>query len=240
MNQKSLSLRAFTLIELLVVIAIIGILVALVTPAFNKTRDSANATKCAGNLRQIGNAMIAFAGENNGVFPVGITEAPIYYNPTSTGPYAWTQQLDKYLPSNNGTDLRIYQCPTTSSLYSNNKPYSYFNGNHAAYAATGPDTALRQILIQYPSKHLLAGDISSNGLFSATDADKADYTQNPAFAGSMSKMHSGKSNLLFADGHVAGFATFDYSKPAGTAGTDSDTRSVTVWYDKVADYNNNQ
>ena len=73
-------------------------------------------------------------------------------------------------------------------------------------------------------------------MFTPEDADKDDYTQNPAFSGTMSKMHGGKSNILFVDGHVAQFATFDYSKPAGTAGTDSDSRSLTVWYDRVADY----
>ena len=71
----------------------------------------------------------------------------------------------------------------------------------------------------------------------ATDADKDNYTQDPTFDSvnclpRMPKIHNGKANILFADGHVASFSTFDYSK----TGTDSDTRSMTVWYDKVADY----
>jgi prepilin-type N-terminal cleavage/methylation domain-containing protein len=57
--------RGFTLIELLVVIAIIAILVSIILPSMQSARESARATICRTNMRQIGLAMTAYAQANN-------------------------------------------------------------------------------------------------------------------------------------------------------------------------------
>src|SRR5687768_13937714 len=59
----------FTLIELLVVIGIIGVLMAILFPAFKAARLAAIKVQCAANIRQIGSSVIAYAGINKGRFP---------------------------------------------------------------------------------------------------------------------------------------------------------------------------
>ena len=91
--MKNTHSRFFTLIELLVVIAIIAILAAMLMPALQKARETAKASSCKSNLKDLGTCLGMYMTEQDGF-------APIYVG----GP-SWRSLLE-YVPNR-----KIINCP---------------------------------------------------------------------------------------------------------------------------------
>ena len=89
----------FTLVELLVVIGIIALLISILLPALQSARKQADRVKCLSALRQIGNAYLMYANENQQYLPVA---QHLWTNPPAGGmPTArdkrWHDFISKYL-----------------------------------------------------------------------------------------------------------------------------------------------
>ncbi|MHC4191629.1 MAG: prepilin-type N-terminal cleavage/methylation domain-containing protein [Planctomycetota bacterium] len=107
--------NGFTLIELLVVIAIIALLMAILMPALQRVKNQAKQTRCLANLKQIGLAMHAYAGDYDYMLPRAELRpgVAIYTNidmrwPVLFMPYVGglSDNLENY------HEIDIYDCPS--------------------------------------------------------------------------------------------------------------------------------
>ncbi|MCC7291209.1 MAG: prepilin-type N-terminal cleavage/methylation domain-containing protein [Phycisphaerales bacterium] len=108
--------RGFTLIELLVVIAIIALLISILLPSLQSARRQAKSVKCATHMRQVGQAMAVFLGENQSKYP------PAYVYPyDAAGNYDYLRQDEAhpfgylhwswFLYDSGKADAEAFTCP---------------------------------------------------------------------------------------------------------------------------------
>jgi prepilin-type N-terminal cleavage/methylation domain-containing protein len=105
-RRRARSRLGFTLIELLVVISIIAVLVSLISPAVQSAREAARRTQCLNNIRNLGLAVVNFAGASGDKYPL-LESSPFNgtvrmgTNGYSTATYnpgmSWAAQLIGYL-----------------------------------------------------------------------------------------------------------------------------------------------
>jgi len=191
----------FTLIELLVVIAIIAILAGMLMPVLSSARETARATQCLGNQKQISMMLGLYADNSRGWLPVPVGMARYEENGGRVG---WINQLRRFKIA----EKKSFRCPLEqkrdfSYSLNSHEPYMRvlrWNGwtmSQLAQAQTGPS---RIILVEE----------SPFDLFADGDCDQDNYTQNtsPDVSGAPER-HSGFT-LAFADGHCAKVKHYDF------------------------------
>ncbi|MDR3634875.1 MAG: DUF1559 domain-containing protein [Isosphaeraceae bacterium] len=123
--------RGFTLIELLVVISIIALLVGLLLPAVQRSREAARQATCRNNLKQIGLALAHYADAKGGFPPGYVSSWTNQGNDTGPG-WGWgamilpfleqqplfdaisftTQIQDPSQQTARMTSLKVFLCPS--------------------------------------------------------------------------------------------------------------------------------
>ena len=151
----------FTLIELLVVIAIIAILAAILFPVFARAREKARETRCLSNVKQLGMALLMYAGDHEGAFPLVTGNSSVIPSPKPN-----MTALVSYTDS----EYNVFKCPSdTANRPAGTNPCSY------AFAAVGTEyypigtygwingsgvVTNSRSTFTWPARHILATDIS--------------------------------------------------------------------------------
>ncbi len=205
-RQLNRSQAAFTLIELLVVIAIIAIIAAIIFPVFQKVRENARRASCQSNLKQLGLALAQYTQDSDEQMPL------LAYGTT----VSWRGAIYPYVKSQG-----VYRCPSNSlnTLQTVDDPLMFtvsYGANASVFSAL-PQPGLGiagQVVtlndIQSPAQMFTIGESDSlkyllknppNSPFSMPNCANCELPAGDArtdlFAG-----HTGRSNWLFADGHV--------------------------------------
>ena len=122
--SKAAMKRAFTLVEILIVLAVIGILAAIIFPAFLGARGKARTIACTSNLRQLGMAVDQYISDYDhyprGLDPAdketpeiwkdeqaaqGVNFGAVRLLPDVMDPYVKTRQI-WHCPSDTGFDVQ--------------------------------------------------------------------------------------------------------------------------------------
>lgn len=99
--------HAFTLIELMLVVSVIATLFSIAMPAVSGVRSMAQRTTCMSNLRQIGIAALAYAGDHEDRLPAARHASSL----SGAESPAWFYRLPPYFDRRDvGNERTVFHC----------------------------------------------------------------------------------------------------------------------------------
>ena len=199
----------FTLVELLTVVSIVAVLTAILLPVVGRARAAAARVACVGNMRQIGNAMLIYLADSDGVMPSRTDMVDDFMSPAAPTSY-YREVVGPYLSG----DTRVLRCRTAQP----DRAWAPTAISEASYAANAVVLGRKLTLVRAATSLVCVQEMrvsarigilrpaSSNDHPGAAPPGKYLYWhyRDPAegFVENYSNSHDRGGNLLFCDGHA--------------------------------------
>lgn len=210
--------RGFTLVELLVIIAIVLILIALAIPGVIRAFEGARKTKCVSNLRELGQATLAYEADNEQFLP------PLGVNSGGVWMTFWYMEIRPYLgeqplptarwflpqwglpgPAPFGKNFPVFYCPSIKA--GRGHPHNDYGANTFVFKLDIPYTngageRTKATQIEQPAKIAMYSEI----LGASPYPDSLWMLLSSAVIlspdANFPHRHGERVNMVFCDGHV--------------------------------------
>lgn len=208
-RRGCLTKPGLSLLELMIAIVIVAALVAISLPVARKMKGAAESANCISNVRQLGGAILMYAGEHHQRLP---PLQPSVNRETGKRPPIWTAYLANkgYLWDGVGTlpcGTGVWTCPSCDFMSNTYGGYGVCEDSIFVYEEKRPvgvreKGSLRLNRVRRPASTWLVGDTSRN----VDELDKGWYAiwSKPSRWDSHgpAERHGGKANICMVDGHV--------------------------------------
>ncbi len=220
--------NAFTLVELLVVIGIIALLVAILLPALNKAKLSAQTVQCASNLKQIGLVEAMYENTYKGYVIPGSPRPGAGTNDPTNFPEMIVWMLTRKKSGFDEHD-KVLRCPSNAWVtyyFGNTSGISYWS--YACSACLCGDVGdptnmtMKIVQIRRSSDKCLVFESGDGSIYGATYSGSGNR--------SAYNWHNHGSNFLMCDGSVQYIKDKWLDTPIASRTADLSTSTNTIWF----------